>query len=103
MGILLSLQGFILQVAKLMETYKAIEPKGWQNHPGNMAAMAISNMCLPSIVQVIKSTGFFRGLYTPQELDAKSIQDKDSKIAFLQKALDTLCKLYTLYTHGNAV
>jgi len=55
------------------------------------------------ISEVIKSTGFFRGLYTPQELDAKSIQDKDSKIAFLQKALDTLCKLYTLYTHGNAV
>ena len=25
-------------------------------------------------MQVIKSTGFFRGLYTPQELDAKSIQ-----------------------------
>lgn len=80
----MSLQGFILQVAKLVETYKAIEPKGWQNHPGNMAAMAVSNMCLPSIVQVIKSTGFFRGLYTPQELDAKSIQVHTTHI-------DTLC------------
>jgi len=84
MGILLSLQGFILPVAKLMETYKTIEPKGWQNHPGNMAAMAVSNVCLPSIVQVIKSTGFFRGLYTPQELDAKSIQVHTTHI-------DTLC------------
>ena len=84
MGILLSLQGFILPVAKLMETYKTIEPKGWQNHPGNMAAMAVSNLCLPSIVQVIKSTGFFRGLYTPQELDAKSIQVHATHI-------DTLC------------
>ena len=67
-----------------METYKTIEPKGWQNHPGNMAAMAVSNLCLPSIVQVIKSTGFFRGLYTPQELDAKSIQVHATHI-------DTLC------------
>ncbi|CAI8036159.1 TRAF3-interacting protein 1, partial [Geodia barretti] len=42
------------------------------------------------IREISKATGFFDGLYTGAELDAKSFQDKESKIAFLQKTIDVL-------------
>lgn len=37
---------------------------------------------------VIKSTGFMNGLYKEEELNSENVKDKDSKIAFLQKAID---------------
>ncbi|KAL5508994.1 hypothetical protein EMCRGX_G004268 [Ephydatia muelleri] len=42
------------------------------------------------IVEIVKSTGFFDGLYTSQELDSQNVQEKDEKVAFLQKAIDAL-------------
>ncbi|TWW80523.1 TRAF3-interacting protein 1 [Takifugu flavidus] len=40
-------------------------------------------------VEVIKSTGFMKGLYGESELSSDAL-DKDSKIAFLQKAIDVV-------------
>lgn len=37
---------------------------------------------------VIKTTGFMNGLYKEEELNSENVKDKDSKIAFLQKAID---------------
>ncbi len=74
-----------------------------------MAHMLLLWVC---IVQVTKQTRFFNGLYSSKEMDGKSIQviiryniiimwyrivtptlqERDDKVAFLQKAIDTLCK-----------
>lgn len=43
-------------------------------------------------LQVIKNTGFLNGLYTDEELQSENIKDRDAKIAFLQKAVDTVSK-----------
>lgn len=40
------------------------------------------------ITSVIKTTGFMNGLYKEEELNSENVKDKDSKIAFLQKAID---------------
>ena len=69
-----------------------------------------------SFVKVDRATGFFNGLYSGPELDPKTIQvhgevmidtadqavlimfspqDREGKIAFLQKAIDVLCKSVT--------
>ncbi|NXK90020.1 MIPT3 protein, partial [Formicarius rufipectus] len=40
--------------------------------------------------QVIRVTGFLRGLYTDFELKSDNVKDKDSKISFLQKAIDAV-------------
>lgn len=37
---------------------------------------------------VIKTTGFMNGLYKEEDLNSENVKDKDSKIAFLQKAID---------------
>lgn len=42
------------------------------------------------IHNVIKATKFLDGLYTQEELTSENIKDKESKIAFLQKAIDAL-------------
>lgn len=42
------------------------------------------------ITNVIKSTGFLKGLYSADESQSENVKDKDSKIAFLQKAIDAL-------------
>ncbi|GIY61323.1 TRAF3-interacting protein 1 [Caerostris extrusa] len=42
------------------------------------------------ITNVIKSTGFCKGLYTASELQSENVKDKESKIQFLQKAVDVL-------------
>lgn len=42
------------------------------------------------IHNVIKATKFLDGLYTAEELTQDNIKDKESKIAFLQKAIDAL-------------
>lgn len=39
---------------------------------------------------VIRTTRFLDGLYTPEELNSENIKDKEAKIAFLQKAIDAL-------------
>lgn len=45
---------------------------------------------------MIKTTGYFDGLYTEQELQSENVKDRDSKIAFLQKAIDVVseCGIY---------
>ncbi|XP_078332684.1 TRAF3-interacting protein 1-like isoform X4 [Crassostrea virginica] len=40
------------------------------------------------MTSVIKTTGFMNGLYKEEELNSENVKDKDSKIAFLQKAID---------------
>ncbi|XP_064643650.1 TRAF3-interacting protein 1-like isoform X5 [Lineus longissimus] len=40
------------------------------------------------LTSVIKNTGTMKGLYTENELNSDQIKDKDSKMAFLQKAVD---------------
>lgn len=40
------------------------------------------------ITEVIRKTGFMKGLYTESEMVSENVKDKESKIAFLQKALD---------------
>ncbi|KAM6332348.1 TRAF3-interacting protein 1 [Podargus strigoides] len=42
------------------------------------------------ITEVIRVTGFMKGLYTDFELKSDNIKDKDAKISFLQKAIDVV-------------
>ncbi|XP_064289490.1 TRAF3-interacting protein 1 isoform X2 [Passer domesticus] len=42
------------------------------------------------ICEVIRVTGFLRGLYTDFELKSDNVKDKESKINFLQKAIDAV-------------
>ncbi|XP_038862149.1 TRAF3-interacting protein 1-like [Salvelinus namaycush] len=40
--------------------------------------------------EVIRTTGFMKGLYAETEMKSDNVKDKDAKIAFLQKALDVV-------------
>uniref|UniRef100_A0A4W4FN28 TRAF3-interacting protein 1 n=1 Tax=Electrophorus electricus TaxID=8005 RepID=A0A4W4FN28_ELEEL len=40
--------------------------------------------------EVIRTTGFMKGLYGEAEMKSENVKDKDSKIAFLQKAIDVV-------------
>lgn len=40
--------------------------------------------------EVIRTTGFMKGLYVEAEMKSDNVKDKDSKIAFLQKAIDVV-------------
>ncbi|XP_038643981.1 TRAF3-interacting protein 1 isoform X4 [Scyliorhinus canicula] len=40
--------------------------------------------------EVIRSTGFLKGLYTEFEMKSDNVKDKDAKIVFLQKAIDVV-------------
>nr|XP_043874991.1 TRAF3-interacting protein 1 isoform X3 [Solea senegalensis] len=40
--------------------------------------------------EVIRATGFMKGLYGENEMKSDNVKDKDSKIAFLQKAIDVV-------------
>ncbi|XP_040494443.1 TRAF3-interacting protein 1 isoform X2 [Ursus maritimus] len=42
------------------------------------------------ITEVIKVTGFMKGLYTDAEMKSDNVKDKDAKISFLQKAIDVV-------------
>ncbi|GFU21276.1 TRAF3-interacting protein 1 [Trichonephila clavipes] len=42
------------------------------------------------ITNIIKTTGFYKGLYTPTELQSDNVKDRETKILFLQKAIDVL-------------
>ncbi|KAM8806733.1 TRAF3-interacting protein 1 [Eudromia elegans] len=42
------------------------------------------------ITEVIRVTGFMKGLYTDFELKSENVKDKDAKINFLQKAIDAV-------------
>ncbi|XP_035187024.1 TRAF3-interacting protein 1 isoform X4 [Oxyura jamaicensis] len=42
------------------------------------------------ITEVIRVTGFLKGLYTDFELKSDNVKDKDAKISFLQKAIDAV-------------
>ncbi|KAM3916692.1 TRAF3-interacting protein 1 isoform 3-T3 [Leptodactylus fuscus] len=42
------------------------------------------------LTEVIRTTGFFKGLYTEPELKSDNVKDKDAKISFLQKAIDVV-------------
>ena len=40
------------------------------------------------ITEVIRTTGFLKGLFTAEEMDSKNVTAKEAKIAFLQKVID---------------
>ncbi|KAM9851296.1 TRAF3-interacting protein 1 [Aulostomus maculatus] len=40
--------------------------------------------------EIIKTTGFMKGLYEENEMKSDNVKDKDTKIAFLQKAIDVV-------------
>ncbi|XP_036401700.1 TRAF3-interacting protein 1 [Megalops cyprinoides] len=40
--------------------------------------------------EVIRTTGFMRGLYVEAEMKSDNVKDKEAKIAFLQKAIDVV-------------
>ncbi|OCT63719.1 TRAF3-interacting protein 1 [Xenopus laevis] len=40
--------------------------------------------------EVIRTTGFFKGLYKDSELKSDNVKEKDAKINFLQKAIDVI-------------
>ncbi|XP_072818059.1 TRAF3-interacting protein 1 isoform X2 [Vicugna pacos] len=42
------------------------------------------------ITEVIRTTGFMKGLYTDVEMKSDNVKDKDAKISFLQKAIDVV-------------
>ncbi|XP_074120534.1 TRAF3-interacting protein 1 isoform X7 [Sminthopsis crassicaudata] len=42
------------------------------------------------ITEVIRMTGFMKGLYTDSELKSDNVKDKDAKISFLQKTIDVV-------------
>ncbi|KAF7243574.1 TRAF3-interacting protein 1, partial [Varanus komodoensis] len=42
------------------------------------------------IGEVIRSTGFMKGLYTEAEMNSDNVKDKDAKINFLQKTIDVV-------------
>lgn len=45
---------------------------------------------------MIKETKFLEGLYTAEELNPENIKDRNGKIAFLQKLIDIMSKLFIL-------
>ncbi|XP_042636915.1 TRAF3-interacting protein 1 [Orycteropus afer afer] len=42
------------------------------------------------ITEVIRTTGFMKGLYTDTEMKSDNVKEKDAKISFLQKAIDVV-------------
>ncbi|XP_075036534.1 TRAF3-interacting protein 1 isoform X3 [Mixophyes fleayi] len=42
------------------------------------------------LTEVIRTTGFLKGLYTESDLKSDNVKDKDAKISFLQKAIDVV-------------
>ncbi|XP_028408738.1 TRAF3-interacting protein 1-like isoform X2 [Dendronephthya gigantea] len=42
------------------------------------------------VTEVIKTNGFFKGLYQNDEMNSANVKEKEAKIAFLQKAIDCL-------------
>ncbi|TKC41500.1 hypothetical protein EI555_016127, partial [Monodon monoceros] len=42
------------------------------------------------VTEVIRVTGFMKGLYTDAEMKSDNVKDKDAKISFLQKAIDVV-------------
>ncbi|XP_042192296.1 TRAF3-interacting protein 1 isoform X2 [Callorhinchus milii] len=44
--------------------------------------------------EVIKTTGFLKGLFTEYEMKSDNVKDKDAKISFLQKAIDVVVMAY---------
>ncbi|XP_018420116.1 PREDICTED: TRAF3-interacting protein 1 [Nanorana parkeri] len=42
------------------------------------------------LTEVIRTTSFLKGLYTESDLKSDNVKDKDSKISFLQKAIDVV-------------
>ncbi|KAM6152432.1 TRAF3-interacting protein 1 [Erethizon dorsatum] len=42
------------------------------------------------VTEVIRMTGFMKGLYTDAEMKSDNVKDKDAKISFLQKAIDVV-------------
>lgn len=42
------------------------------------------------ITEVMKTTGYFKGLFTADELDHSKITNKEQKVAFLQKVIDVV-------------
>lgn len=42
--------------------------------------------------QVMRNTGFFKGLYSKEELNSENVKERDNKIIFLQKTIEVVSK-----------
>lgn len=58
------------------------------------------NFVLPNekkyLQQVLKTTGFFEGLFDEEELISENVKDRDSKLAFLNKVITVVGKISSL-------
>lgn len=58
------------------------------------------NFVLPNekiyLHQVLKTTGFFEGLFDEEELISENVKDRDSKLAFLNKVITVVGKISSL-------
>jgi hypothetical protein len=45
----------------------------------------------------MNSTGFFKGLYTPEEIDLSGLNTREEKTLFLQKSIDAIGKFGISY------
>lgn len=53
-------------------------------------------------MQVIKDTGFLKGLYKPEELISDNVKERDAKITFLQKLIDVTSEYFDTQFIGPA-
>lgn len=51
-------------------------------------------MIISFVLQIMRETGFLEGLYTSDELNPDNIKDRDGKIAFLEKLIAAVSKLF---------
>ncbi|PKK29458.1 TNF receptor-associated factor 3 interacting protein 1 [Columba livia] len=56
----------------------------------NLLTKAFFNQPSMFLIEVIRVTGFMKGLYTDFELKSENVKDKDAKISFLRKAIDAV-------------
>jgi len=47
--------------------------------------------------QLIKETGFLKGLFTEEELNSDNIKDKEAKLAFLTKLIDVVSEFFAIH------
>lgn len=40
----------------------------------------------------MRNTGFFKGLYSKEELNSENVKERDNKIVFLQKTIEVVSK-----------
>jgi len=47
--------------------------------------------------QLIRETGFLKGLFTEEELNSDNIKDKETKLVFLTKLIDVVSEFFAIH------